>query len=199
MKPRQPSYKLIQAKSVFTITLIVIPLTILSVYLWGLGQHRTFFENSILSTTILSAAFFLFITAGLYHGVKVKDDIGYFEPGKRHISPSLNLPADLSLPDVDIDAGEGCAGILIGIVLWILFAIAIVSVLLFLETVVPAVIVAFAAMLYWIFFRALRLVFKNSNKSKGSLMKSMRHGLTYTLLYNCWIYAIILFIEYVKK
>jgi hypothetical protein len=52
------------------------------IYAWGVGQHRTLFENSILSTTILSVAFFLFITINLYRGVKLKDDIGYLKPGK---------------------------------------------------------------------------------------------------------------------
>lgn len=40
---------------VFTITLIVIALTILSVWLFGLGNHRSLYNNSLLSTTILSA------------------------------------------------------------------------------------------------------------------------------------------------
>jgi hypothetical protein len=45
-------------------------------------------------------------------------------------------------------------------------------------------------MLYWIFFRALRLVFKNSNRAKGSLLESIKWGVVYTTLYNFWIYGI---------
>jgi hypothetical protein len=59
-------------------------------------------------------------------------------------------------------------------------------------------LIAFTAMLYWIFFRALRLVFKNSNRSKGNLMESMRLGVLYTFLYNFWIYAIFIFTAYLK-
>jgi hypothetical protein len=68
--------KLVTSRTVFAITLLVIPLTLLSIWLWGLGQHRTIFENSVLSTTILSSAFLLFLTIGLYNGVKLKDDLG---------------------------------------------------------------------------------------------------------------------------
>jgi len=61
----------ITTQSAFTITLIVIVLTVLSVWLFGLGQHRTIFINTILSTGLLTLAFFLFIFIGLYKGVKL--------------------------------------------------------------------------------------------------------------------------------
>lgn len=59
------TYRLVETRDVFVISLIVTALTALSVYFWGLGRHNTFFENSIISTTILSLAFFTFITIGL--------------------------------------------------------------------------------------------------------------------------------------
>jgi hypothetical protein len=60
-------------------------------------------------------------------------------------------------------------------------------------------IIVFMAMLYWIFFRALRLVFKNSNKCKDNLTTSVAYGLGYTTLYNFWIYGIILSTHYLTK
>lgn len=66
------NYKILNSKNIFIITLIVIPLTIISVWFFGLGNHSSFFENSLLSTTILSIAFFLFITIGLFKGIKLK-------------------------------------------------------------------------------------------------------------------------------
>ncbi|NJM80437.1 MAG: hypothetical protein HC854_13990 [Flavobacterium sp.] len=68
--------KFIDSKYVFIITLLVIPVTILSVWFYGIGKHKTVIENSLLSTSILSIAFFLFITIGLYKGIKLKDTIG---------------------------------------------------------------------------------------------------------------------------
>ncbi|KQT23342.1 hypothetical protein ASG22_13290 [Chryseobacterium sp. Leaf405] len=47
-------------------TLGIIILVILSVWLSGTGSHRSLFQNSILSTSILAVAFFLFISLGLY-------------------------------------------------------------------------------------------------------------------------------------
>jgi hypothetical protein len=65
--------------------------------------------------------------------------------------------------------------------------------------VLVIVVLTFIAMLYWIFFRALRLVFKNSNKSKGDLIESVKWGLTYTTLYNFWIYGIFMLTIYLKR
>ncbi|REC53270.1 hypothetical protein DRF62_14510 [Chryseobacterium piscium] len=61
-----------------------------------------------------------------------------------------------------------------------------------------AAILFFAAMLYWIFFRALRLVFKNSRKCKGDLLKSFAFGFFYSFLYISWIYGIIFLVNYLN-
>jgi hypothetical protein len=98
----------------------------------------------------------------------------------------------------DLDVGEGIGGIIVGIILWILWAILVAFMIWFFSNVLLIVIATFVGMLYWIFFRALRLVFKNSNKSKGDIIESIRYGLTYTLLYNFWIYGIFILIEYFK-
>jgi hypothetical protein len=192
------TYTLIDSKKVFTISLVVAALTILGVYFWGLGIHRTFFENSILSTTILSIAFCSFITIGLYKGVKMKDSIGNvtdrLEAFKVYdLTPDF-VPSDMD----DIDVGEGIAGFLLSILLWILFAVVLAFTLWFFGNILVMVLVTFAAMLYWIFFRALRLVFKNSSKSKGDIFESIKFGVTYTFLYNFWIYGIFVLTEYLK-
>lgn len=97
------------------------------------------------------------------------------------------------------DLGDGIEGIIIGIFLWILWAILVALTLWIFSNVIVIVVSTFAAMLYWIFFRALRLVFKNSNKSKGDIMESIKYGVTYTFLYNFWIYGIFMLTEYLKK
>ena len=68
--------KIINSKNVFIISLLVIVITILSVWFYGIGKHKTVIENSLISTSILSIAFFLFITISLYNGTKLKDTIG---------------------------------------------------------------------------------------------------------------------------
>lgn len=192
---RQTNRKLVTSKSVIKVTILVTVLTILSIWLFGLGQHRTIFENSILSTTILSIAFFLFLTVGLYKGVKLKDDIGkLIDNLKVSEIPSLSgSTSDL------IDVGEGIEGIILSIVLWVITTILIGIFLWLFSAILWTGIVVFVAMLYWIFFRALRLVFKNSNKCKGNLATSITYGLGYTTLYNFWIYGIILGAHYLIK
>jgi ascorbate-specific PTS system EIIC-type component UlaA len=194
---KKRTYRLVETKDLFIISLIVIALTILAVYLWGLGQHHTFFENSIISTTIISIVFFLFITTGLYNGIKLKDNVGKITDNFKGID-AVDVPGHL--PDVDppTDVGDGIAGIILGILLWIIAAIVLAVSLWVFSNVLVIVVMTFVAMLYWIFFRALRLVFKNSNKSKGDLMESMKWGLSYTLLYNFWIYSIFILTAYLK-
>lgn len=190
------TYTLIGSKSVFKISLLVIILTIAGVYFWGLGRHNNFFENSIISTTILSITFFLFITIGLYNGVKLRDDLGRIVDKFRtaetpDVTPGINFEGP-------VEVGEGFAGIILSIVLWILMAIVFSIALWIFSNVLVVVILTFIAMFYWVFFRALRLVFKNSNKSKGNLLESVKWGVTYTVLYNFWIYGIFILTNYFK-
>ena len=73
-----------------------------------------------------------------------------------------NLP-DLSggfeLPSGIPDVGDGIAGIILGILAWIIFSILLLLFIWFFGAIVCTMVLAFAAMLYWIFFRAVRLVF----------------------------------------
>jgi hypothetical protein len=85
---------LVTSKSILLLAIPVSLLTIFSIWFWGLGEHRTLFENSILSTSILSIAFFLFLTIGLYNGIKLKDDLG-------KITDRINIENTSHLPNVD--------------------------------------------------------------------------------------------------
>jgi hypothetical protein len=201
METQSKTYKLIESKTVFKISLWVASLTVIGVFFWGLGQHNTFFENSIISTTILSLAFFLFITIGLYRGVKLKDNLGRITAAKLSGDDAIALAPDTTHhgDGFDLDVGEGIGGIIIGVILWILWALLVAFMVWVFSNVLLIVIATFAGMLYWIFFRAMRLVFKNSNKSKGDIMESIKYGLTYTFLYNFWIYGVFILIEYFKR
>jgi hypothetical protein len=180
------------------VTIIVSTLTVIGIWLFGLGQHRTIYENSILSTSILSVAFFLFLTIGLYNGIKLKDDLGKITD-KIKIDKMPDLSGGLELPSGLPDMGEGIAGVILGILAWVLFSVLLLLFIWLFGAIVWTMILVFAAMLYWIFFRALRLVFKNSNKCKDNLTTSIAYGLGYTALYNFWIYGIILATHYLIK
>jgi hypothetical protein len=190
MNEKEKSFGLVTTKSLAIITLIV---ATISVWLLGLGQHRSLFENSIITISILSIAFFSFISIGLYKGVKIKENVGKLTDHIKKSSPGfLNIK---SIADF-ISPADGIEGIVVGVLLWIFVAIFCAFFLWLFGAVLWFGVIVFAAMLYWIFFRALRLVFKNSNKCKGQIMKSVSYGLFYTFLYIIWIYLIILAVKY---
>ncbi|WP_110305258.1 hypothetical protein [Flavobacterium cheongpyeongense] len=186
--------RLIDSKKIFTISLISIVITILSVWFYGIGKHKTVIENSLISTSILSIAFFLFITISLYNGTKLKDSLGKltdnFDSKKLNFLKEMNADGGFghSMPEI----GEGFGGIIISIILWILATIIISYLFFALGTIIWLSILVFLGMLYWIFFRALRLIFKKSSGCSGNIERSIFYGFTYTILYNFWIYGIIL-------
>ncbi|RZJ56001.1 MAG: hypothetical protein EOO44_01245 [Flavobacterium sp.] len=184
-------YKILNSKNIFLITLIVISLTVLAVWLFGLGSHHTIFENSIVSTTILSLAFFLFITIGLYNGIKIKHNLGkitdHIDRRKNIFPESIFIDHDTDVPDV----GDGIIGVVLSILLWFVVSLIVSFLFWAFGNMLWIVIITFIAMLYWIFFRALRLVFKKSSVCKGNFFKSLLYGFSFTILYNFWIYMII--------
>ncbi|MET0394897.1 MAG: hypothetical protein ABW019_17265 [Chitinophagaceae bacterium] len=182
-------------RNLFIVSIAVAVLTVVAVWLLGLGRHSTLFENSLLSTTILSAAFFLFLSIGLYKGVKLKDNLGRITD-RIKLDKLSDLSGKIELPGEIPDAGEGLGGIILGILGWILVAILLLIFIWVFGAVMWVAILSFAAMLYWIFFRALRLVFRHSYQCRHNLSASMTYALAYTLLYNCWIYGIILAAHY---
>ena len=185
---------LIDSKKIFTISLIIIAITVLCVWFYGIGKHKTIIENSLISTSILSIAFFLFITISLYNGTKLKDSLGQltdtFDSKKLNFLKEMNGDSGFghSLPEI----GEGIGGIIASIIFWILATIIISYLFFALGAIIWMSILIFLAMLYWVFFRALRLIFKKSAECSGNIERSVFYGITYTLLYNFWIYGIIL-------
>ena len=191
--------KFIDSKNVFIITLLVIVLTILSVWFYGIGTHKTVIENSLISTSILSLAFFLFITISLYKGIKLKDTIGKITDKmdtKKTAFLKDMLPSDLSPIESGLDVAEGIGGIVFSIILWIIVTLLISYLFFALGTIIWFSILLFLAMLYWLFFRALRLIFKKSAVCNGNLERSIFYGFAYTVLYNFWIYGLILLTKF---
>lgn len=185
---------LVNSKTIFLSTIIVVPLLTLIIYLEGLHYHRTIYLNSLLSTSLVSVVFLIFITTGLYRGWKLKDELGDFSSGhKKNWPPEADMSMDISgFPTGLADMTEtGPIGCLLSIVIWIVMALFGSLILWLFGAFFWSVILAVGAILYWIIFRAFRLIFRNSAKCKSNLLKSFGYGLLYTILYNCWIYAII--------
>jgi hypothetical protein len=182
---RKPArLKMVFTRPVFVVSLLVAAITTLAVWLLGLGTHRTLYVNSLLSVSLLSFFFLLYIVSGLYRGIKLKDNVG-------KITDRFPQKRFRGLRDID-GMPDGCIGELDDALAWLVAAIAAIVLIWLLGNVLWVLILVFAAMLYWIFFRAMRLIFKKSPVCRGNWPKSIGYGLLYTGLYNFWIYGIIM-------
>ncbi len=185
----------LKGKSVFIVSLLVIGITILTVYLTGENYNRTVTSNLYLSLTIIGTALFLFMTYGLFYGIGLKDNFPRFREFKtgEFIANSGTAP---DLPSIEV--GDGIGGLIMSILLWIGMTILIFVLLILLEAFFWVSIFIILAMLYWVFFRALRLVFSKSPKTKGDIVISAIHALTYTILYLGWIFGIVYLTEILR-
>lgn len=191
-----PQRYFIDTKLLSRSTVGIILLVIICVWISGQSSHRSLFQDSVISTSILGTAFLLFISLGLYYGLKLKDNIGHVLT-KENIKKLSDKTPEIGSFDFDGPAlGDGIGGIIVSIIAWIVISIVLVFLLYFLGIFFWVVVLLFTAMLYWIFFRALRLVFKNSKYCRGNLAKSLGLGLFYSFLYLSWIYGIIFLVNY---
>ncbi len=185
LKIKQPYLK---GKSVFTVSLIVIVVTILTVYLTGINYNRSVTSNFYISLSIIASSLFLFMTYGLYRGIGLQDNFPAFKNFKTGdlISTPEIMP---NLPDIDI--GDEIGGAILSGILWIGMAILFTFLLILLEAVFWVSVFIILAMMYWVFFRALKLVFSKSSITKGDIIISAGYALTYTVLYVGWIFVIV--------
>jgi len=185
----------LKGKSVFIISLIVIGITILTVYLSGVNYNRSLSSNLYLSLGIIGICLFVFMSYGLYKGVGLIDNFPKYKDFKSGdiISSSGELP---DIPNMDI--GEEVGGILLSIVLWIAMTIFFVIVLIILEAIFWFSLFVILTMLYWVFFRGLKLVFSKVNETKGNIGTSMIYSLGYTILFTGWIFGITYLVEILK-
>lgn len=164
-------------------------------WLQGLHLERSILRNSFFSTAILASFLFVFMSVGLYRGFKLKDDLG-------EITDTFSIdanPLDASwVPDNPFDAsiGDGIEGAIASVIIWIL-ATFIIGVLLFLfSNFIWFSILLLLAILYWIFFRGLRLVFKKSPLCQGDFVMSLKYAFVYTSLSTLWLVVVLFVVEH---
>ncbi len=190
----KPKHTYLQGQFVFIVSLLVIGVTFLTVYLTGINYNRSISSNLYISLTIIGSVLFLFITYGLYKGINITDNYPKF----RNFKTGEFIPSSGELPDIEmpsIVSDEGVSGFIISILLWLAMAILFFFLLLVLEAVFWISIFIILAMLYWVFFRALRLVFSQSLETKDNLGISAVYAVGYTFLYLGWIFAIVYLME----
>lgn len=127
-----PQRYFIDTKLLSRSTVGIILLVIICVWISGQSSHRSLFQNSIISTSILGTAFLLFISLGLYYGLKLKDNIGHVLT-KENIKKLSDKTPEIGNFDFDGPAlGDGIGGIIVSIIAWLIFSIVLVFLLYFL-------------------------------------------------------------------
>ena len=116
------------------------------------------------------------------------DCVGAWSKPKSLLSNTADIPFS-NLPSV----GEGIEGILLSIVIWIVASVAFVVLLILLDYVVWMGFLGVVFLVYWVFIRALKLIFSKSAECADHVGKSFVYALGYTLLYLGWLYIVIFF------
>lgn len=135
---------------------------------------------------------------GNFYGLKLKENVGSILNKEKLKWYSDKAPEIGSLEFDPPSVGDSIGGAIISIAVWVIFSFVLIFLSYFLGLFFWTAILFLTAMLYWIFFRALRRVFKNSRNCNGNLLKSMTYGLFYSFLYVFWIYGIIFLINYIN-
>lgn len=192
MKAKQTYLK---GKSVFIVSLVVIGITILTVYLTGINYNRSLTSNFYLSLGIIATALFFFMTYGLYTGIGLIDNFPKF----RNFKTGDFIANSGTGPTVEIPAvGDGIGGLILSILLWIAMSILFVILLIVLEAILWISLFIILAMLYWLFFRALKFVFNKAKETKGDIGIAAVYSLAYTILYVSWMFGIVYLTEIMK-
>jgi len=199
--------------SVKAFTFVSIPVVIVIAVLVFWRSTSNFWVELQITLAVIAATLFAFLTLGLYTGVRLErprrdrpvwrplrnkrtgsaaisaDDVGDVASLALDIAGSIDVPK-IELPDVS-DGGDDVIGCLLSIVMWVALAVIIVVLLPVLIELVWAAFFVLAAMLYWVFYRALRVVFFRTRQCRCRLVLSMGYALFYTALYTGWLFAIL--------
>ncbi|WP_232730362.1 hypothetical protein [Lacinutrix sp. Bg11-31] len=132
------------------------------------------------------------MTYGLYKGISLKDNFPNFKNYEvgNYISSSGDMP-DLPF----FEGGDGIGGFIISFLVWIGMTILIFLLLILIEIAFWFSIFIVIMMLYWLFFRALKLVFRKSKTTQGDIGISALYSLGYTILYLGWIFVIVFLVK----
>lgn len=194
----------LKSKYIFIISVIVVALTSLLVWIGAVKTGGSTFILAIDAISIIALILFLFLFWGLYKGVKLKEDVGYITDKIstwefNFFGVSDNSTGDWDFDFVDIDGDSVFGSIisfLVGIIAWIFISFFFGLILYLIGIVLWSALLFLFAILYWVFYRAMKLVFKRSKECKGNLLKSFLYASIYTMFYTSWIYGLIFILHY---
>ena len=144
-------------------------------------SKRSVYDELEITISLVALALFGFLWYALYNGARLVGKPSM--PQIRLVDPSL-----VDAPPLDsFDFGGSIGSIVASIVLAIVLAVLLAFVLSALWSAVLLLIFA----LYWLFYRAMRIVLLKSFECSGNLAPSLRYAFIYTFLYTGWLFAIV--------
>jgi hypothetical protein len=149
-------------------------------------SKRSLYDELEYTIAIVAFILFFFLSDGLYTGARLEG---------KPTAPNFDF---LKAGYAAFDAADALSAleILGETVTWIAISIAILLVLVFLATVLWAAVLALGFMLYWLLYRAIRIVLLKGPKCRGNLKLSFLYAAWYSFLYCGWIFAIVWLAEH---
>jgi hypothetical protein len=198
--------------SVRAFTLVSIPVIMAIALLVFWRSTSPFLVELQITLYLVAAVLFGFLAVALYQGLRVQrspadrpvwrslrnrfkqpevsaDDVADAASVVADVASSIDI-SGIDLPDLP-DGGDDLVGCLFSIVLWVAVAALIIILLPIVIELVWAVTFILIAVLYWIFYRALRVVFLQSRKCRGNWPRSLGYAGFYTLLYTGWLFVVV--------
>lgn len=179
----------LSGNSVFGVSVVVIITTFIIVYFLGVNEERKLTTNFFISLSVLGFILIVFMTYGLYRGIGLSDDFPKVTKIKAGDYLSVNSAGDsIHSPMIDFD---GIEGVLVSIVFWIIATVVSIIFMLLIEFIAFYAIFIVVGILYWVYFRALKLVFNKASVTKGNIALSIGYSVFYAFLYLGWIYGVV--------
>ena len=180
-------YELWNMRSLFLSSIFVI--IVISSLMVVIGHHAIYSEIES-SLVLISAALFLLLAFGLYRGVRLPKHRLKFKKWKG-IGRDWDK-YDMFDPSIGFfEAGDGILGVIMSIVLWIVVSIIVFFLLVMIANLLWGMLSILGVVLYWLYYRALRLALVKSRICRRNLWKSIGYALLYTLLYTGWLYLLV--------
>ena len=209
MTPEPKTKKSLSPKQIFdsplwsvrAIVLISIPVALVTLLLVVFVSSSSFVREMEITLAIIAAGLFLFLAVGLYRGVRLEKPV-VEDPEKPFGSADFDAASVVGLatiapPDIKLDvpdlgsSGDDLVGCLVSIVLWIVIAIVLMVLFWVLVQVLAFALPWVLLALYWLFYRALHLVFDKAPQTRGKILPSLGYALLFTVLYTGWLFLLL--------
>lgn len=180
----------ISTRNLLLLILVFTGLLIIMTGILELDPTRVFVNNYLIGASAISILFLIFVVWGLYRGVIIEDD-----SAQNLLNPvRIQKPGILSIKWLTefISVADGLEGIILGVLLWIIFAVVLFVIIFVFGIVLWIVLFLFGSFVYLIFFRLLKPLFSDTIKCRHNFTRSLGFGLLYMFLYNLFLLMIIL-------